>query len=77
MPETLKRFSEDSTCAKCGAPNAACEWTARIERYWDRDEMDPRRQYPRERYIDERIARKCPRCAWMWNELPLDSGEPR
>ena len=63
----MKRFKQDSKCAKCGMYSASHIWHE-SDYHCRGDEIQPMTK----RFRGEHIHRKCNQCGYEWPELPLD-----
>lgn len=61
----MKDFDEKSYCPKCHSEDISSVWYPETHYYWDRPHGDAESK--------EHIRRRCVRCKYCWNEMPLDA----
>lgn len=64
MSDEMKDFDENSYCPKCHSDKISSVWVEKNSPQWCRPYGDEEKR--------EHINRRCNRCNYQWNELPLD-----
>lgn len=60
----MKDFDENSYCPKCHSDDISSQWIGETDYYFERPFGDTESR--------EHIIRRCKRCRYKWNEMPLD-----
>jgi len=62
----VKRYSEKSSCPKCGTVGARTEYFSGKDRFLGETKLPDEPEF---------LSRSCVRCGYTWGEAPLDATE--